>query len=321
MTEKELLSGVLSKTVNLDEAGVAALYNADGSLKDDALTTILKLDGERVKTFKTDAKKLGDDQYSRGKRETMEALEKELRDEHGIKSEATGKELIAEILESKQGKSKPAKAAELTDDDVKKHPLFLKTETELKDKLTQAEADWKKKLDEANTGFTRERTLTVVKADAKALFDALNPVLSEDPARAKNQLRLFELELDGHDYQVEEKDGKRNILVLNKDGKRLEDDHGNVIKFEQFVRQAVESNYDITASEKRSTAGNPNEKQPPAGGANVKKAGAASNKPPKSFEEYAEQFRDIELNVPDLKERHEKLTALRESAKSEGVSV
>ena len=59
-------------------------------------------------------------------------------------------------------------------------------------------------------------------------------------------------QFDGYDYQ-QAADGSHVVI---KDGKRVEDAHGNLITFENFVRGIGEQFYEFTKQDDRGNAGN-----------------------------------------------------------------
>ena len=101
-----------------------------------------------------------------------------------------------------------------------------------------------------------------IKSIAKAEFLSLNPVLSEDQAKAERQTQSFLNTLERYDYII---DGD-NIIVKNGDG-RLEDSHGNPIAFSQFVKTKAEELYDFAVQGQKGSPGNVT----PAGGTGQKK--------------------------------------------------
>ena len=65
-TAEEVLTGVLSTTLKLDEAGVASLKEEDGSFKDDAPDTVSKLYSTHINTVKGDVDAAKRERYSHG---------------------------------------------------------------------------------------------------------------------------------------------------------------------------------------------------------------------------------------------------------------
>src|SRR5690606_3916701 len=98
-TEKEVLTGLLSTVYQIDETGVAELYNSDGTeLNEDALSKILERDAQRIAAVKPDTKKYFDDGYKKGQSESLSKFEREVLTKYGIKPEKKGIELIEDIV-------------------------------------------------------------------------------------------------------------------------------------------------------------------------------------------------------------------------------
>ena len=153
MEEKTILFGVLTKTLNRSEQEITdLLYQQEGDelkLKDDVLDEILSLDSVRVENIKKNApvpKDRLDNEYKRAEKETMTRFEKSLKDKYSVESDKEGVELVDSIISAK------AKPGKLSDDDVKKHPLYLDLESrrvpiEDHDKLKKEFSDYKENID------------------------------------------------------------------------------------------------------------------------------------------------------------------------------
>lgn len=294
LNEKDFIAGFLSKTLNMDADGVAALYNADGTLKDDALTNVLGLDVERVKGMKPDTKKVFDDGYKKASSEVLSKRDNELKEKFGIKSDKIGIELINEVVSEQVKKA----GVELNEDAIKKHPVYISMVDKLtseKETAVQAETE---KLTKYQTEQKKKETFSTVASKALEHFHSFKPILSQDQTKAKNQMNDFVEKMKGYDYEVQ---GDK-IIVL-KDGKVLEDGHGNRIPFEKVVKDTADMYYDFHAAEKRSSAGNG--KEDPAG------SGSTSPKlaVPKTKEEFWKVVGDSSIPAKDrtdYKAQHEK---------------
>ena len=125
MDEKQLIQGLVAKTLNIANDEIASiLYKEDGTLKEDAVETLVSKDAQRIQALKdmhsAELTKIHDKGYNKAKVETLSKFEKDLKDEYGIaESQATGKELVKEIL------SKLSKDTHLDEDKVKLHPKFI----------------------------------------------------------------------------------------------------------------------------------------------------------------------------------------------------
>lgn len=248
MEIKDFLSGVLSKTLSMDEAGVASLFNEDGTIKDESLQTVLDLDVKRIAGIKPDTKKYFDDGYKKASSEILNKRDKELQEKFGIKSDKIGVDLINEIISEQVKKS----GADLNDEAVKKHPLFISTVDKLqkeKEEAIQAESE---KLNSFQTELKRKETFGIVAKNAIKYLDSLNPILYDDAALAENQKSIVIEKLQSnYEYDIQ---GDKTIVL--KDGKVLEDDHGNRIPFEKVVKSISDKYFKYHVTEQKSAPAN-----------------------------------------------------------------
>ncbi len=247
---KEVFDGFVEKTQILSKTELASLQNEDGSYKDDALDVLLAKHAKGVTDQRTNAKKRAEDEFKRGWKENNELWDGNLKaigvDLEGV---ANGEEKFERL--KTHISTLTAKQTELTEDQVKNLPAFRKRETELNKLLTEKDGEWKKKWDERDAREQRERTLSVVKDKAKVILDGLKPVLSADPERARTQLSFFFKELEQNGYDV---DGE-TIIIKDAEGKRIETDHGNAKRFDDFVKETASKMYDFQVSDQKSSAG------------------------------------------------------------------
>lgn len=247
MTEKELLFGLLSATQNMDEAGVTSLYKDGGTeLKDDALEILKKLDIDRVQKMKPDTKKFFDDGYKKAQGEALTKLEKEFREKTGFSSEKKGIDLFVEYADSK------VQSTDITEDAVKRHPLFISTVDKLSKEKEEAVSLKQKEFEDFQNGIKKKETFGSVSNRALEIFNNMKPVLSQDANRAKNQLDLFVDKLKDYDYEIQED----KVVVLNKDGTVFEDSHGNRIQFEKLIKDTASKYYDFHVAEPRTIPSN-----------------------------------------------------------------
>lgn len=310
---EDVLIGLLSTSYKLDEQGVASLKEEDGSWKDEAIDLLTQKDAERVATLRGDIDRVKTERYSQGKREALEALEKELRDEFGVKAtDARGKDLIKAIIAAKvQG------ATTLTEEQVKTHPLYLKIEEEY-GKVPKTIEEREKAIEEKlRAEWKAERDLSHVLDRARSVFKGMNPILSKDETKAAAQMTLLDNFLKAHKYNLTvDKDGQvSDIVVLKADGSgRLEDAHGHPVKFEALVKEGASKFYDFSEDEGRRGAPDPSKKG----------SGSSSDEEvtydPKTVAEYAQLWEDIRVNYLDIHERKLQYELLKEGGKRNGVA-
>lgn len=264
MDFKKIITGFLSRAYKLDDGKLAELLKdgEDGITEDDAITALLELDSTRVATIKkaTDTTGKFQEGYAKAKKEERENFEKEIRERFGIESDTTGVDLIDEIVTAKAEKG--GKKGEVTEDDVKKHPVYQTLETRYKKDIKAKDDEWQAKLTEVETKYKSENTFSTVKSKALTLLDGLKPVLPGNPEIASNQKQWFIGALK--DYQFEIQDGDR--VVVMKDGKVVEDGHGNSLDFTDLVKTTASKFFEFQKNNGGSNAGNSNEQAPAGGG-------------------------------------------------------
>lgn len=251
MEIKEFLSGVLSKTLNLDEAGVASLLNEDGTIKDESVSTILELDVKRIAGLKPDTKKHFDDGYKKAQSEILTKRDKELVEKFGIKSDKLGIELVNEIIQEQVKKA----GGELNDEAVKKHPLYISTVDKLQKEKEEAIEAESAKLTTFQKELKGKETFNNVAQKAMSIFDGLKPVLPSDQKKAENQKALLVEKLGSYQYDIQ----GDNIIVL-KDGKVLEDEHGHRIPFDKVVKSTADTYFEFHKTEPKTAPANGQQK-------------------------------------------------------------
>ena len=248
---KKLITGFFGKTLNLSDAEVAALLysNADGTeIKTDALDTLLSKDASRIAKFKDERQTYHDNGYKKAQKEALSKLENQVKEKYGITTGAKGITLIEEIVaKNKTGDNNQI----LEEDKVKIHPLYTKTVNELNKRIKETENIWKGKYEEREKGLAKENAFKGVQAKAKNILDSLKPILPTDNTKAERQLNWFFNDLGQFEFQ--EQDG--SVLIL-KDGKLLEDGHGNRVNFDTFVKEKAGSYWDFQQGTAKAGTGN-----------------------------------------------------------------
>ena len=254
--------GLLTKQYGISEEAAAELLfdisEESGELdrtkvKDGALDALLAKDTERVKSLKgtVDKTAIYNKAYDDAKKKILPKEEKKLAEEYGI--ELNGQkltELVAAIVDTQVA----AKSGEVNDETVKKHPLYLAIERKAREELDAATTAHEQALTDLKNGYARKETLGTVKTNARGIFMGLNPVLSEDPTKAENQVNRFLQQFESFNYQ---QDGNTWIL-LDEEGNRLEDDHGQPITLNSKVSGLANSEFDFKKQSDKGGAGNTN---------------------------------------------------------------
>lgn len=297
---KKLILGVLGTLFKMPEVEVAELLKkSDGSEEfdeDKALQLIIDKDKTRIQALTDGSKGKFDDGYKKGQKESMEKLEKALRTKYGIEEELQGEELVEAILTSKMVEvQKQSGKKDLTEDEIKKLPVFLNLEKSLRKAVDDAKAEGETAVNKLKEEFTQKEVFGSIKNKAIAHFKSKNPVLSEDATKADNQINFGLLShLEGYKYQ----DNNGQMVILKPDGSRLEDGHGHPMTLESLVDDITSKTFDFKAAESRKNAGNGGDGGTGGNGgnSNTKKY---SGKAPSNAKEYADTLLSNELSLEE----------------------
>lgn len=136
------------------------------------------------------------------------------------------------------------------------------------------------------------RASTLIKAGRK-LLDELKPILPTDELKRERWLKVYDEQIVAMQTEIKElADGTTNFLLMdpNEKGKRLEDDHGNPIKWDDKAKEIANSLFDFPESDERESDGDPAKK----GRSNNSQKGANGLKKPASDTEYYKALAELE---------------------------
>ena len=281
---KKLLESLLTKQYSLtDEELQGLLYeklegSEDLKLKDDSLDVLLNRDSERVKRIKQAAEDAlkpefevrFNNGFKKAKGETMKDFEDRLRTEFGIDTiDKQGVDLVKSIIAAKS-----KVGDQITIDEIKKHPDFLKIENDWKTRYETDTNELKTKHEQFIADITNREKYNRVDEDVLKIFAELKPVEPENTIVAHNRRKDFLNKFRAYNFELKE-DG--NHLVLDKDGKRIEDAQLNAVNFKSFVKEMTGNYYEFKVQDGKGAPGNP------GGGG----GGSVSFTKPTTQEEYA----------------------------------
>ena len=262
MTIDNILLQYVSKQYGItEEAAAELLYQTseDGketpTLKEGALQILLDRDKERVKGLKStevDKTAIYDQAFIEAKQKVLAKEEKKLAKKYGIEGEDFKLETLVEDIIARSLEGAKVTGA-VTEDTVKKHPAYLALERAKTEEVNTLQAKHQAELDKIQTDYSRTQTLGEVKGKVLTIFDALKPVLSKDVTRAANQRALFAERFEAYSY---EQQADNTFLVLDANGKRVEDDHGNPISLEKLVERNASQFYDFAVQDPKGAPGN-----------------------------------------------------------------
>ena len=288
---KTIITGLLSKAYNFDNGKIAELFK-DGETElseqqqKEILNKLLEEDAKRVEAIKksVDTKPAFQDGFKKAKSEVFKDFEKELKEKFGLESDKMGLELVEELVSKKSEGGQ----GDLTEDVIKRSKVFQDMESNLKKQIKQTETDYQAKINEIQDGYKAEQTFSNVSQKALQIFNGLNPILPQNKTVADNQVKIFVNTLKDFKFDVQDE----RIVVMNKDGKVLEDGHGNSRSFEDIVKETASGLFEFKANNGGSGSGNGGQGQ---GGSGSSYAGNV----PKTFEELEKVMSDTSISIED----------------------
>ena len=289
---KTIITGLLSKAYNFDNGKIAELFkDGETELSEDQqkeiLQKLLDEDAKRVEAIKksVDIKPAFQDGFKKAKSEVLTDFEKGLKEKFGIESDKTGLELVDEVVSKK---SEGGQGSDVTEDAIKRSKVFQDMESNLKKQVTTVKTEYETKINEIQDGYKAEKTFSNVSQKALQIFNGLNPILPQNKTVADNQVKFFVNTLKDFKFDVQDE----RIVVMDKDGKVLEDGHGNSRSFEDIVKETASGLFEFKANNGGSGSGNGGQGQ---GGSGSSYAGNI----PKTFEELEKVMGDNSISIED----------------------
>lgn len=294
MEEKELLLAYLSKTLNMDNSGVASLiYNEDGqALKPDALNTLVSKQAEII------AKNRGkfDEGHKAGMKKKAEELESMLREKFDLSTDVTGVDALVEEALAKVSASQGG-SKQVTDDDIKKSKIYVDLQTEVAKLKKEADKRVEEARNEVETKYKKAGIRQSVQQSALSKLSKMNPILSKDESKARNQQKLLLNELNDYDFELHGEGDSARYIPLTKDGKVLEDNLGHPISFDDLVSNIASKYYDFQESDSRSSGGDPTKKGASGSGGGAGTVAGITLRKPTSQQDWFKQHEEIESNT------------------------
>jgi hypothetical protein len=263
MAENAVLKSFVAKAYNKSETEIDGLITDETGVRDDGFENLLTLDTSKTKRLKGDSQTMFDKGYQKAEAEIKSKAEKSFKEKTGFNEDAESFEELLDKYIEKQATA-PKKSV-LTDDDVKKHPAYLALE---KERVPKAEYDKvKTEFEDYKAGVSRNEKMNSIKSKVLNKFNTFQIEQIENPTVKAKRTDLFLREFDGYDYEM---DGD-NVIII-KDGKRLEDDHGNLVQFDKFIENTAQEHFVFLKQSPKGSAGNgnPDVKTTPTGTVTIK---------------------------------------------------
>ena len=251
MEAKEAILYQATKMFNWTEDEAKERLLDGEELKDDYADVILDADKARIQKLKDERTAKYNDGYQTAEKKFKSYAEETFKKLTGYKGTKAAFEDMFQLWYADE-KKKLATKKEVSEDEVKKTSWYIDLETKTIPKEKYDELQ--KSFDEFKTERQRSEVMGVVTGRAWDVVAAKNPILSDNQTVAENRKRDFLAKFSGYNYDLQ--DGK--IIVL-KDDKRIEDEHGNLKPFESFVLDLANLNFDFRAQDDKGSAGNKND--------------------------------------------------------------
>lgn len=259
MDYKKILMGLLSTAYTIDDGKLQTLFNDEESNDESTLQKLMELDAERVKSIKSNRANTEEEKFQQGyakaKKEVLTDFETQLKEVfNASNSEKKGLDLISDII-ANNAKSNISSDS-LTEDDIKKHPVYQRMELGLKTQLAETAKTLENQINDIKGEYQRKEVMNKIKSNANQLLDSLNPVLANNSNVANNIKNKFLSEFDNYNFDIQ--DGG-HVVIMDKNGKIVEDAHGNSQKFENMVKGIAENYFEFRQNNGGTNAGNNNE--------------------------------------------------------------
>lgn len=253
---EKILLALVAKTLNKSIEEVATLIQNDDenkSVKDNALQSLLDLDAIRVTELKGkggDTKESFDKGYKKATAELLTKRDNDVKEHYGLTTELKGLDLVNEVLKVKL---KAIETKEITPDEIKTSPTYQTAIQKLNDanklKIVEINDNHSK---EIKVFKRKEDLVSVISAADKLIDSEINPIWSKDAVRSLSQRKLIHDSISTSNY----KDNPGGLpIVLDSEGKALEDAHGNPITFKEHITSKVTALLDLQTSKNRKSAG------------------------------------------------------------------
>jgi hypothetical protein len=247
--EKNILEAFLLKTLNLSGEAISGLFNAEGELTD--LSTAIEADANRVAKFKAEKQ----NEFNKGLEKGASKIEKAIKEKYQVDSDLIGVELLDHVIEAQTAEIQEKLKSKSKDDDFEKHPKYIEFKKNFESQLKAKEQEWEGKLQERESEWVRKETLNKV---TKLAFNSLENeyLLPENKDRASALKDVLNREIESGNYKIDE---SGEVVLLDKDGKPLEDKHGKFIAFKEYVDSIAGKYFDKKVANPRGNSGNQNQ--------------------------------------------------------------
>jgi len=289
---KSIITGLLSRAYNMDSGKIAELFK-DGETElseeqqTEILNKILEADTQRVENIKKniDTKPFFQDGFKKAQSEVLSKFEADLKTKYGVESDKMGQDLVDFIV---QEKTKKTGGNGNSEDEIKRSKPYLDLEQKWQTDYNKLKTDLEAEKNEIVNGYKKQEVFSNVSQKAMTIFNGLNPVLPTNKQVADNQVNNFMNSLKNFDFDIQ---GDR-IVVMDKEGKVVQDGHGNSRSFEDIVKTEASGLFEFRKNNGGSGSGN-------EGGQGGSGGGSGTIEIPKTFEELEKVMNDRSIPIAD----------------------
>jgi hypothetical protein len=257
--EKQTITAFIGRTLNLPAEEVAALFKADGdeeTFSDTALDSLFKHDATRVQNFTAKNQEFFDNGVKKERKEALSRFEKEIREKFNVTEDKQGLDLIESVVMAKI----KAQGGDLDEEKIKRSDVYLKAVERLIKEKDEAVTEATTKYKTLEQTIASDKINSSIRSSAKEIIMSLNPILPEGKTgdgKLKSDIqveRLVDELISQHQFEIK---GDKTLII--KDGKVMEDPHGNIIDFKKYVSEKASYVWDFKEGEARKGTGNNND--------------------------------------------------------------
>lgn len=258
MNESDVLKKVITKILGIttDEYADLVYQKEDGSddivLITNASDLILTKNSDKIQAIKQEGELKFDNGFKKAQKDVLGKIEKEFKENTGYVSDKQGIELFVSYAESirEQVPTDP------TEDQIKKTSTYrdmeTKKDTDKEDAVKSVQDDY----DKFKTGITSDKVQSKIEAKAWDLLMAKKPNVQTGKI-GENNKKAFLLEFRNYSFVTNgDDDIDFDKIGIEKGDKRLEDGHGNPIKYHQLVDNIAVNHYTFEQQDPKGNAGN-----------------------------------------------------------------
>ena len=229
------------KEDEIDVSEISSMLNKAHVAKLDIISRNNQVDENKIRT----------QEYGHAERKVKTNVEDQIKEKFGLKDFDGNLELL---LEKVKNIKVPKKVdGELTDNDVKTHPLYVALENSFNTFKTTAINEREEAVNNVHKEYVSKESFNKAAKEALDILDGMNPILSKDPKKAATQRQLIVDKMQSNGDTYEKIEGV--WIIKDKDGKVKEDAARNKLVLNSLVKEIATNLFDFEQTKKRETPG------------------------------------------------------------------